>query len=1164
MKQQIQRILLVGLMAGALAYGQGRRYEGPIDEAGDQSAFREGQMAGNRFGLYFNNQGRQGHWPFLDGSRYPANSEQGLDLFDSNILIVGAKVFVENDSIPIEDPQMVQTKDPAAVDTIYYCLSGHTDHAIDMSPNGMVEWGYQPVFGYFNVNSESPAVSTDPASWPPEGWPSTGTELKWKGLWNGRFGPYPYAHFETYFVMNDAQDQESLQPGKPKYSPRAVSNVKIGDLHPETITTQPGLPWGGVGTRVACRGYQWDNPQTRDIIFYEFDITNISDYDLPNVVFGYLMDMGIGHFFGTGDNEDDVGSFNKELDLSFCWDLSGKGYANYETGTLGFAFLESPGVPSDGIDNDDDGVIDERRDNAAQAKVGPTDGISDIAKFLAYNGIGSAADLKSHWDADEDQDWTDGEDLNGNGQYDSGERSGDDIGLDGIAPGEIAYTGPDADGTECNHKPDMREGYNAEANFGITDIGESDMLGLTSFHLFFHHYANPDRWVTHDNTCYGYLADGILDASYDDPANLNQTFASGPFALYRGRTERISMAVIASFENLAILNDEKRAPIQFNRKKVVQTIYESDYRFARPPVMPTLFATPADGKVVLTWDNRSDRDTRESLLGGENDFEGYRLYRATDRTFQDAELLRDGFGNPAGKKPLFQCDLKNDYFGFTDFAYVEGEGYFLGNNTGIQHHFVDTQVSNGRTYYYCLTAYDRGIKAMNIAPSENVVTIVVDENEVITFNTPNVAVVTPRPPVNGDMPAQLEMLTDLSTLSGTGNVSLSVLEPSLLKDDHEYKIKFSSDMMTANPKIPEEMSYRTNGFRVYDVTDSAKLIYDESPLHYTGNNILSEIIKVSAIETVYYLNNLRPVISDMFDGMQLTLDGLAKDAVWDSLADGWVQGYSPVNVDVNRTRLPTYPWQYDFVFTDESSPYKTRFVSTTKPIIFNTENVNVKQAVFLDQSFPFYVENKMFRDSTGAFKKLEIIGIDKNGSKAFELYEDEMFVGYTYFFAGKYRWLVTLFRIDFNGLTADDMPRPGDVYRINFKRPFSSLDSIQFRVLSPESRGLAFVEDLGRVKVVPNPYIVTNSMEPAVRNNALNQRRKLMFLNVPAECTIKIFTMSGYLINTIEVQNSQDNGIVEWDLLTKEDLEIAAGVYIYHLQSHKTNKEKIGKFAVIK
>ena len=37
--------------------------------------------------------------------------------------------------------------------------------------------------------------------------------------------------------------------------------------------------------------------------------------------------------------------------------------------------------------------------------------------------------------------------------------------------------------------------------------------------------------------------------------------------------------------------------------------------------MPTLTATPADGKVILTWDNISDTKTRDPFLGNVNDFE---------------------------------------------------------------------------------------------------------------------------------------------------------------------------------------------------------------------------------------------------------------------------------------------------------------------------------------------------------------------------------------------------------------------------------------------------------------------------------------------------------------------------------------------------------------
>ena len=69
--------------------------------------------------------------------------------------------------------------------------------------------------------------------------------------------------------------------------------------------------------------------------------------------------------------------------------------------------------------------------------------------------------------------------------------------------------------------------------------------------------------------------------------------------------------------------------------------------------MPTLTATPADGKVILTWDNISDTKTRDPFLGNVNDFEGYKLFRATDKYFSDAEVITDGYGTPTFMKPIF-------------------------------------------------------------------------------------------------------------------------------------------------------------------------------------------------------------------------------------------------------------------------------------------------------------------------------------------------------------------------------------------------------------------------------------------------------------------------------------------------------------------------------
>ena len=48
------------------------------------------------------------------------------------------------------------------------------------------------------------------------------------------------------------------------------------------------------------------------------------------------------------------------------------------------------------------------------------------------------------------------------------------------------------------------------------------------------------------------------------------------------------------------------------------------------------------------------------------------------------------------------------------------------------------------------------------------------------------------------------------------------------------------------------------------------------------------------------------------------------------------------------------------------------------------------------------------------------------------------------------------------------------------------------------------------------------------------------------------------------MNNDADDGTAHWDMLTNENLEIAAGMYLYHVKSKLTGDEKIGKFAVIK
>ena len=75
--------------------------------------------------------------------------------------------------------------------------------------------------------------------------------------------------------------------------------------------------------------------------------------------------------------------------------------------------------------------------------------------------------------------------------------------------------------------------------------------------------------------------------------------------------------------------------------------------------------------------------------------------------------------------------------------------------------------------------------------------------------------------------------------------------------------------------------------------------------------------------------------------------------------------------------------------------------------------------------------------------------------------------------------------------------------------------------------------------------------------------RRLHFFNLPRECTIRIYNLRGHLIDTIEHRSTADNGMEPWDILSKDDNEIAYGIYIYHVEAPGVG-EKIGRFAVIK
>jgi hypothetical protein len=119
---------------------------------------------------------------------------------------------------------------------------------------------------------------------------------------------------------------------------------------------------------------------------------------------------------------------------------------------------------------------------------------------------------------------------------------------------------------------------------------------------------------------------------------------------------------------------------------------------------------------------------------------------------------------------------------------------------------------------------------------------------------------------------------------------------------------------------------------------------------------------------------------------------------------------------------------------------------------------------------------------------------------------------------------------------------------------------------------------LDRIKVVPNPYYGSSSYE----TNRLDNRVRIT--NLPNKCTIKIFTMNGTLVRTIkrdvtdqedlyvgtipgsgdDIKRSKRVPYVDWDLKNQNNITVASGLYILHIDAGDLGEKIVKWFGVMR
>ncbi len=129
--------------------------------------------------------------------------------------------------------------------------------------------------------------------------------------------------------------------------------------------------------------------------------------------------------------------------------------------------------------------------------------------------------------------------------------------------------------------------------------------------------------------------------------------------------------------------------------------------------------------------------------------------------------------------------------------------------------------------------------------------------------------------------------------------------------------------------------------------------------------------------------------------------------------------------------------------------------------------------------------------------------------------------------------------------------------------------------------GATSSKNMDDIFVVPNPYIGQSSFDGRIENDTKGDKSKrIWFMNLPEDCEIRVYTLAGDLVDEFEhhgetfydiINVSKDgnealagSGMHPWDMLSKNDQVITAGVYLYSIRDLKTKEIQVDKFVIIK
>jgi hypothetical protein len=699
-----------------------------------------------------------------------------------------------------------------------------------------------------------------------------------------------------------------------------------------------------------------------------------------------------------------------------------------------------------------------------------------------------------------------------------------------------------------------------------------DTLGLTSFNKYINGTDPASSDATY-NYMQGLQGDGAelinpttgLPTRYfnsGDPvvgtgwldnnaADKRMMLSSGPFEMAPGDTQVVVGAIVMGQGNDRL---SSVAGLRFF-DTFAQDAFNKNFNLPSPPPTPQVETTVGHNTVTLCWDATSRINYQEPGYA----FEGYNVYQGTTvagpwkllATYDEINQIRV---------------IYDEIFDLTTGQIIPQYPVAFGSDAGVNfcHTVTQDAIRGGRLndatdYFFAVTAYGYNP---------------VGKPRVLETSQVPIRVMPQRPALGTDpATASASAVTyeriDTQKSPATDVVSVNVVDPSAVTG-HIYKVTFQP---TDPPPVTQTVGADTaTVLYSWSLTDSTtNTVLFSGQLNRRGDADYRVVDGIQVVETgkyfpllqsVAYLNN-NPAHRRALEGVNFGLtyfDGGADYGFnfFGSTLDPSTMPDSFTTVEVRFSHTATQK-AYRFVRMQTAAgaapaSYPNRgylnrgFVEVPFQVWDATNNVQL-DAAFLEREATDDAGNRLPADQqpvsadstwgataegTGDREYIFIYRRPYSDTPKAELAVD----------ASVYDGNVPVLYTVAPKLRADtDVIDDGDALQLLYANPATSNDVYVFNT-SQLVRGNAALakQGLDRIRVVPNPYYNRSRYE-------LSQFSRIMrFINLPERATVRIFSLSGQLIRTLE-KTDPTNSVLNWDLQTENRLPVASGVYVYHVEA---------------